>query len=58
MMPPEMVPPVVEASKNLLYAPLTVLGVKGEPALLAAAYGRLREGLEQAGAKLGPALVR
>ena len=34
------------------------LGVKGEPALLAAAYGRLREGLEQAGAKLGPALVR
>ncbi len=34
------------------------LGVKGEPALLAAAYGRLREGLEQAGAKLGPELVR
>jgi len=34
------------------------LGVKGEPALLAAAYARLREGLEHAGAKLGPELVR
>jgi molybdopterin-biosynthesis enzyme MoeA-like protein len=34
------------------------LGVKGEPALLAAAYGRLREGLERAGARLGPELVR
>ena len=34
------------------------LGVKGEPELLAAAYGRLREGLEHAGAKLGPELVR
>ena len=34
------------------------LGVKGNPALLAAAYGRLREGLEHAGAKLGPELVR
>ena len=34
------------------------LGVKGDPALLDAAYGRLREGLERAGAKLGPELVR
>jgi len=34
------------------------LGVKGDSALLAAAYGRLREGLEHAGAKLGPELVR
>jgi len=35
------------------------LGVKGgNLALLAAAYGRLREGLVQAGAKLGPELVR
>jgi molybdopterin-biosynthesis enzyme MoeA-like protein len=34
------------------------LGVKGDAALLAAAYGRLREGLELAGAKLGPELVR
>ena len=34
------------------------LGVKGEPALLAAAYARLREGLEREGAKLGPELVR
>jgi molybdopterin-biosynthesis enzyme MoeA-like protein len=34
------------------------LGVKGNAALLAAAYVRLREGLEQAGAKLGPELVR
>ena len=34
------------------------LGVKGAPALLAAAYGRLRAGLEQAEAKLGPELVR
>ena len=34
------------------------LGVKGEPALLAAAYTRLREGLEREGAKLGPELVR
>jgi molybdopterin-biosynthesis enzyme MoeA-like protein len=34
------------------------LGVKGNLALLAAAYRRLREGLVQAGAKLGPELVR
>jgi len=34
------------------------LGVKGNPALLASAYGRLREGLEAVGAKLGPELVR
>ena len=34
------------------------LGVKGNVALLASAYGRLREGLERAGAKLGPELVR
>ena len=34
------------------------LGVKGNAALLATAYGRLREGLERAGAKLGPELVR
>jgi len=34
------------------------LGVKGNPALLATAYGRLREGLEAVGAKLGPELVR
>ena len=37
---------------------LLELGVKGEPALLAAAYARLREGLVLAGAKLGPELVR
>jgi molybdopterin-biosynthesis enzyme MoeA-like protein len=34
------------------------LGVKGEPTLLAAAYERLRAGLEREGAKLGPELVR
>jgi molybdopterin-biosynthesis enzyme MoeA-like protein len=34
------------------------LGVKGDAALLATAYGRLRDGLERAGAKLGPELVR
>ncbi len=34
------------------------LGVKGDPALLEPAYGRLREGLGQVGAKLGPELVR
>ena len=34
------------------------LGVKGDPALLESAYGRLRDGLEQVGAKLGPELVR
>ena len=34
------------------------LGVKGEPARLAEAYQRLREGLEREGAKLGPELVR
>jgi molybdopterin-biosynthesis enzyme MoeA-like protein len=34
------------------------LGVKGNAALLASAYARLREGLEHAGAKLGPELVR
>jgi molybdopterin-biosynthesis enzyme MoeA-like protein len=34
------------------------LGVKGQPALLEAAYARLREGLENAGSKLGPELVR
>jgi len=34
------------------------LGVKGNAALLASAYGRLRDGLERAGAKLGPELVR
>jgi molybdopterin-biosynthesis enzyme MoeA-like protein len=34
------------------------LGVKGNPALLAPAYRRLHEGLVQAGAKLGPELVR
>jgi len=34
------------------------LGVKGNPALLASAYERLREGLVEAGAKLGPELVR
>jgi molybdopterin-biosynthesis enzyme MoeA-like protein len=34
------------------------LGVKGEPTLLAAAYGRLRAGLEREGARLGPELVR
>jgi len=34
------------------------LGVKGQPALLEAAYASLREGLEHAGAKLGPELVR
>ena len=33
-------------------------GVKGDPALLESAYRRLREGLEHAGAKLGPELVR
>ena len=34
------------------------LGVKGDAPLLASAYARLREGLELAGAKLGPELVR
>ena len=34
------------------------LGVKGDSALLASAYARLREGLLRAGAKLGPELVR
>jgi len=34
------------------------LGVKGDAARLAAAYGRLREGLAHTGAKLGPELVR
>jgi len=34
------------------------LGVKGNAALLASAYARLREGLDRAGSKLGPELVR
>jgi molybdopterin-biosynthesis enzyme MoeA-like protein len=34
------------------------LGVKGNAGLLTTAYGRLREGLERVGAKLGPELVR
>ena len=34
------------------------LGVKGDPAQLVAAYGRLRAGLESEGAALGPELVR
>jgi molybdopterin-biosynthesis enzyme MoeA-like protein len=34
------------------------LGVKGNPALLATAYARLREGLERVGAEIGPELVR
>jgi molybdopterin-biosynthesis enzyme MoeA-like protein len=34
------------------------LGVKGDPTRLAAAYARLREGLQREGAKLGPELVR
>ena len=34
------------------------LGVKGDPTLLAASYGRLLHGLRDAGAALGPELVR